>query len=94
MNKICTTCDTRLRLGMCNGKEGDFRFCFRRCGSIEGTKESIYQFNDIEELYESPTIKNLTIKNLKMTNYYLEHVGLVKGEYPDGTMAPVGYVIK
>lgn len=52
MNKICETCDTRLRLGICKGKDGDFRYCFRRMGSLNGLEITITPFNTLDELYE------------------------------------------
>ena len=36
MNKLCEICDTRNRLGMCNGRDGDFKYCFRKVGSTNG----------------------------------------------------------
>ena len=52
MNKICEICDTRCRLGMCNGKDGDFKYCFRKTGSIYDLEETITPFNTLHELYD------------------------------------------
>lgn len=52
MNKICETCDTRNRLRICNGRDGDFRYCFRRKGSLTNLDQTITPFNTIDELYE------------------------------------------
>lgn len=52
MNKICEKCDTRCRLGMCNGRDGDFKYCFRKTGSICDLQETITPFNTLHELYE------------------------------------------
>lgn len=51
MNKICKTCDTRNRLNLCNGRNGDFKYCYRPCGSISNiTDISIQPFNDVSEV--------------------------------------------
>lgn len=50
MNPICKTCDTRIRLRRCNGKNGDFKYCMRKVGSINGLEESIVQFNTFEDI--------------------------------------------
>lgn len=52
MNKLCVICDTRNRLDMCNGRDGDFKYCFRRVGSTNGLEETITPFNTLHELYE------------------------------------------
>ena len=52
MNTICKTCDTRNRLGCCNGQDGDFKYCFRRVGSRTGLAETITPFNTLHEMYE------------------------------------------
>lgn len=52
MNKICEKCDTKCRLGLCQGKEGDFKYCFRKTGSLSGLKETITPFSTLHELYE------------------------------------------
>ena len=39
MNKLCEICDTRNRLGICNGRDGDFKYCFRRVGSMNGLEK-------------------------------------------------------
>ena len=52
MNKLCEICDTRNRLGICNGRDGDFKYCFRRVGSTHRLEETITPFNTLHELYE------------------------------------------
>lgn len=52
MNKLCEICDTRNRLGMCKGRDGDFKYCFRRVGSTNGLEETITPFNTLHELHE------------------------------------------
>ena len=52
MNELCQICDTKIRLKKCNGKDGNFKFCFRRTGSIEGIEETITPFNSLHELYQ------------------------------------------
>lgn len=52
MNKLCEICDTRCRLGRCNGKDGNFKFCFRKTGSVSGLEETITPFNTLHELYK------------------------------------------
>ena len=59
MNKLCERCDTRCRLGICDGKEGDFKFCFRRVGSINGLEKTITPFNTLEELIEKSKVYKL-----------------------------------
>lgn len=53
MNKICEHCDARLRLQLCEGREGNFKYCFRRAGSIDGLCETITPFSTLEELYDN-----------------------------------------
>ena len=52
MNKLCEICDTRNRLGICNGRDGDFKYCFRRVGSMNGLEKTITPFTTLHELYE------------------------------------------
>ena len=52
MNKLCEICDTKNRLGICNGRDGDFKYCFRRVGSTNGLEETITPFTTLHELYE------------------------------------------
>lgn len=58
MNKICKTCDTRCRLGICKGRDGDFKYCFRRVGTLNGLETTITPFNTIDELYEKSSWLN------------------------------------
>ena len=51
MNKICNTCDTRIRLCRCPGRDGDFKNCYRPCGSVSNiTPETIQPFNKYSEI--------------------------------------------
>jgi hypothetical protein len=68
MNNICKTCDTRIRLRICNGREGDFKYCFRRVGTRNGLEETITPFNTIEELYD----KCKWLKNVIKDSLYLD----------------------
>lgn len=99
MNKICKNCDTRLRLGMCNGKDGDFKYCYRKCGSLEGTKESIRQFNNINELYDHDKggLGEYLENSLEMKPYG-EHINILLGRFKydyDTTKDkyPLGFII-
>lgn len=94
MNKLCENCDTRIRLKMCIGKEGEFRFCFRKVGSTEGLEESITTFNDLKELIEkSPTyFENVKVETLKI-QWYDIGTALLIGEWVDGGVSPVGFII-
>lgn len=108
MNDICKNCDTRIRLGLCNGREGDFQYCYRKVGSVNGLEDTITPFNTIDDLYENcehlkGTIKEQTyLDNKPYAND--EHMvllyGLYKGE-PDleekierGFVYPIGYVTR
>ena len=53
MNKLCEICDTRNRLGMCNGRDGVFKYCFRKVGSTHRLEETITPFNTLHELYKN-----------------------------------------
>lgn len=52
MNNICKNCDTRNRMCLCDGRDGNFKYCFRKVGSSSGLEETITQFNTLHELYE------------------------------------------
>lgn len=52
MNKICETCDTKNRLRLCSGRDGDFKYCFRKAGSTYGLEQTITPFNTTDELEE------------------------------------------
>lgn len=50
MNKVCETCDSRIRLNLCEGKDTEFKYCYRKSGNPQQTKDTIFQFNTIDEL--------------------------------------------
>ena len=50
MNKVCETCDSRIRLNLCEGKNTEFKYCYRKSGNPQQTKDTIFQFNTIDEL--------------------------------------------
>ena len=97
MNSICERCDTRIRLGLCNGRDGDFKFCFRKCGSLDGLKETITTFTTTDELWERcEYLKDWVIKDsLELNNEPYGTKGnmcLLFGEAIDHTTCPLGYV--
>jgi hypothetical protein len=86
MNKICKTCDTKNRLRLCNGKDENFKYCYRKSGNPEQTKDTIFQFNSIEELKNKLKEEDKYINEnaLKIDwNYdeYKGHIGLALCEY-------------
>lgn len=100
MNKICETCDTKNRLGLCDGKDGDFKYCYRKAGSLHGLSESITPFNTIEELYKKighDRLNWIDKDSLYMVHYY-KRINLLLGSYIDSDgkekECPVGYIIK
>lgn len=94
MNKICETCDTRCRLNMCIGREGKFKYCYRKCGSAEGLEESIRPFNNINELYY---ILNFpVIDNSLHIETYGKNISILLGKYNldnDVKEYPMGFII-
>ena len=69
MNKLCEICDTRNRLGMCNGRDGDFKYCFRRVGSTNRLEETITPFTTLHELYEKCSwLKWIVPETLELEN--------------------------
>ena len=98
MSKICETCDTKNRLKLCNGREEDFKYCFRKVGSLHGVEESIQPFNELQELKNNNFLDGWVIADsLHMVNYS-SHINLLLGDSIDydGTIneIPVGYIIK
>lgn len=108
MNDICINCDTRIRLGLCNGREGNFKYCYRKVGSVNGLEKTITPFNTINDLYKNCEHLNCTIKeqtflgNKPYAND--EHMVLLYGLYKDepdleekikcGFVYPIGYVTR
>lgn len=104
INKICETCDTRNRLCMCNGIEGDFKYCFRKVGSVYDLQETITPFNNLDELFLNTCeyIRDLDRESLYLSDEYYgnsKHMRLLFGRflgdsgdsYDKGY--PVGFVI-
>lgn len=87
MNTICLNCDTRKRLKLCQGKDGDFKYCYRSSGGLTRAKNTISPFNTLNELYNIINKKDgiLEIKknSLKIDfNYANNHnLGLLLGIY-------------
>ena len=105
MNKICETCDTRNRLKMCDGKDGDFRYCYRPAGSTSNIIGNITPFNTIDELFEKNDWIKSVIKStatLDRDYYGKDHhmkllLGLRYGEPQEKIESksyyPVGFVV-
>ena len=105
MNKICETCDTRNRLGMCNGLDGNFKYCYRPVGSISNIPGNITPFNTIDELFEkNDRIKSVIKESAVLDeNYYGRghHMKLLFGLYygepqekiESKSYYPVGFVV-
>jgi len=103
MNKICETCDTRKRLKMCDGRDGDFKYCYRPAGSTSNIPGNITQFNTIDELFEkNDWIKSVIKSTATLDNDYYENhhmkllLGLFYGEPQEKIKSksyyPVGFV--
>lgn len=98
MSKICETCDTKNRLKLCDEKEGEFKYCFRKVGSLDGVEESIQPFNELQELKNNSFLDGwIIIDSLHMVDYS-RHMNLLLGDSMDYDGAvkeiPVGYVVK
>jgi len=99
MSKICATCDTKNRLGLCPGKEEDFKYCYRRVGSLEGLEDTITPFNTVEQLYDKlpETLSDVEKDSLIIKEYGGAHVGILVGKYKycgRDKEYPIGYIIK
>lgn len=96
MNNICKNCDTRNRLHLCDGKDGDFKYCFRRAGSLMGLKKTITPFNTLHELYQKCTWldwiapETLVLENKPYGNG--DNMVLLKGHFGSNNSLPLGYV--
>lgn len=97
MNNICITCDTRKRLGLCNGKYGSFKYCFRKSGSLDSIVESIQPFNELKELQDNSFLDWILKESLYMIPYG-DNMNLLMGKYIDyeGTKkdGAVGFITK
>lgn len=99
MNQICETCDTRCRLHMCQGQDGDFKYCYRPVDSVDNIPDNITPFNTVDELYE----KNKWIKSVERDSlvfddkpYGSPYMKLLLGHFIGDTVndkVPVGFVI-
>lgn len=93
--KICDTCDTKNRLCKCKGREGDFKYCYRKAGSTHGIEDSIFLFNDINELYDKICDVEVVADSLCIKPYSGEHISILMGKYiGDGNEYPMGFIIK
>lgn len=98
MNEICKTCDTKNRLGLCEGKNGNFKYCFRKAGSTDGLEKTITPFTTMEDLYLSCEWINTCFEqgSLKFDDYYYtndKHMLLLYGKYfGDSKEYPIGFV--
>lgn len=96
MSSICKTCDTKNRLNLCNGREEEFKYCYRRCGSISNIPETITPFNTIEELIinvpkgEFDWVKTETLE----IKPYDNDIDILMGVFIDNTYAPIGFIIR
>ena len=52
MNKICENCINRVTRHVCEGKDGDFKYCSWTTGVIKEIPRTLVQFNTLEELQE------------------------------------------
>lgn len=99
MNKICEHCDTRNRLHLCDGQDGDFQYCFRPVGSFANIPGNITPYNDVIELYaiNKWLHEGVELSSLKLSDemYGIDgHMKLLYGKfYGDENVYPVGYVI-
>lgn len=89
MNIICESCDAKNRLKLCNGKDGSFKYCYRRSGNPEITKSSIFQFNTIEELKSNLIVSDgcLNTDSMEIDWGYGRdnHTALILCKYKDNT---------
>ena len=98
MAKICDTCDTKNRLGMCNGVCKEYKYCVRRTGSLGNVPGSIVQFNDVNEIFTHPAYEDLDESSVFISDSYYsgEHMKLLYGRWKfddQKIVYPVGYVI-
>jgi hypothetical protein len=98
MNEICQKCDTRCQLELCEGKTGDFKYCFRKIGSTFDLKETITPFNTLHELYEKCKWLDWVIpESLLLDNkqYGGDNMVLLLGQYgaqKSDNKLPLGFV--
>lgn len=97
MNIICENCDTKCRLGMCEGRDGEFKYCFRRVGSIGGLEKTITPFITLHELYDKQSWLDWVFPDSLVLDYKPygndNHMVLLWGiSKIDGEPLPIGYV--
>lgn len=100
MNQLCKICDTKNRLNLCDGRDGDFQFCFRRVGSLENLAETITPFNTLHELYEKCSWLDWIIEDTMFldTESYTSNNNMVllfgkeKNQFNIGKILPIGFV--
>lgn len=94
MNTLCINCDAKNRLGMCIGKDGDFKYCYRRVGSVGISQQTITQFNTLDELVNTnPSEFDYIKTDTLVMKDYSKGTKLLSGEYSDGKIYPVGFII-
>lgn len=103
MAKICETCDTKNRLGMCDGNKGEFKYCVRRTGTLSNIPGSITPFNEIDEIFSNPVWNELEHDSVLLdTDFYgmSGHMRLLYGRWDwdraakeEDCLYPVGYVV-
>ena len=94
MNNICKMCDTRNRLGMCSGRDGDFTYCFRPVGSVSNIPGNITPFNTIEELLENNKWLDVIENTVYLDDEYYgygEHMKLLFGLFNGETEEIIKY---
>lgn len=91
MNIICENCDTRIRLNLCNGKIGEFKYCYRPTGSLNNiNNETILPFNKISEI-KTP-FDNAILKGTFEISDYGGRMKILTAEWLDRKRFPVGYI--
>ena len=89
---------------MCNGQDGDFKYCYRPAGSTSNIPNNITPFNTIDELFEKNNwIKSVIKSTATLDNDYYDQnhhmkllLGLFYGETQEKISSksyyPVGFV--
>lgn len=85
MNKICKTCRRRTRLQNCVGKDGDFKYCYRK-------KES-YNTQQVKKLSEIKIPKTIDKQSLKLTNFSDIGLSLLYGNNNNLEEELIGYIV-
>lgn len=101
-NEICKECDTRCRLKMCEGKQGDFRYCYRPVGSLDNiSPSSIISFNTLNELVAKINQQEDELFHVEADTVELQPYGrmyMLIGQFVNdeerNTKHPIGYIAK